>query len=103
MKNLFSLFDVYYRSYWGFPGGSAVKNLPAMQERQEIPVQSLGWEDPLEEAMATQSSILSRKIPWTEKPVGLQSMGTQHQTRPSMHVQYELLHINFTYKVEFKE
>ena len=71
MKILFSLFGVYYRSYWGFPGGSAVKNLPAMQVRQEIPVQSLGWEDPLEEAMATHSSILARKIPWTEEPVGL--------------------------------
>ena len=42
-----------------------VKNLPAMQETW---VQSLGWEDPLEEGMATHSSILAWKIPWTEEP-----------------------------------
>ena len=40
-------------------------------------VQSLGWEDPLEEEMANHSSILAGKIPWTEKPGGLQSMGLQ--------------------------
>ena len=46
-----------------FPGGSAVKNPPAMQEPQETQVRSLGPEDPLEEEMATHSSILSWKIP----------------------------------------
>ena len=51
-----------------------VKNLPAIQETQ---VQSLGQEDPLEEEMATYSSILAWRIPWTEKPGGLQSMGSQ--------------------------
>ena len=51
-----------------------VKNLPAMQETQ---VQSLGWEDPLEKGMATHSSILAWKIPWTEEPGGLLSMGLQ--------------------------
>ena len=51
-----------------------VKNLPAMQETQ---VQSLGQEDPLEKKMATHSSILACKIPWTEEPGGLQSMGLQ--------------------------
>ena len=51
-----------------------VKNMPAMQETQ---VQSLGWEDPLEKGMATHSSILAWRIPWTEKPSGLQSMGSQ--------------------------
>ena len=51
-----------------------VKNLPAMQETW---VQSLGWEDPLEKRMATHSSILAWKIPWTEDPVRLQSMGSQ--------------------------
>ena len=40
-------------------------------------VQSLGWEDPLEEGMATNSSVLAWRIPWTEKPGGLQSMGSQ--------------------------
>ena len=62
----------------GFPGDSAVKNPPAMQETQ---VQSLDWQDPLEEEMATHSSILAWKIPWTEKPGRLQSMGSQSQTR----------------------
>ena len=50
------------------------KNLPAMQETQ---VQSLGREDPLEEKMATHSSILAWRIPWTEEPGGPQSMGSQ--------------------------
>ena len=50
-----------------------VKNLPAVQETW---VRSLGWEDPLEEEMATHSSILVWKIAWTEKPGGLQSMGS---------------------------
>ena len=57
-----------------------VKNLPAMQE---TPVRSLGWEDPLEKGMATHSSILAWRIPWTEEPGGLQSMGLQSQTRLS--------------------
>ena len=47
----------------GFPSGSVVKNLPAMQELQVTQVQSLGWEDPLEESMATHSSILAWRIP----------------------------------------
>ena len=48
-----------------------------MQETQEMWIQSLGWEDPLEEEMATDSSILAWRIPWTEKPGGLQPMGSQ--------------------------
>ena len=55
----------------GFPGGSVVKNLPAMQELQEMWVQSLGREDPLEEGMATHSNIFAWRIPWTEEPGGL--------------------------------
>ena len=51
-----------------------VKTLPAMQETQ---VQFLGWEDPLEKGMATHSSILTWRIPWTEESRGLQSMGLQ--------------------------
>ena len=54
-----------------------VKKLPAMQETQEMWVQSLGWEDPLEKGMATHSSILAWEIPWTEEPDGLQSMESQ--------------------------
>ena len=60
-----------------------VKNLPAVQE---IPVQSLGLDDPLEKEMATRSSILAWEIPWTEEPGGLQSMGSQrvrHDLRTS--------------------
>ena len=51
-----------------------VKNLPAVRETW---VQSLGREDPLEKEMATHSSILGWKIPWTEEPGGIQSMGSQ--------------------------
>ena len=51
-----------------------VKHLLTMQETQ---VQSLGWEDPLEKEMATHSSTLAWKIPWTEEPSRLQSMGSQ--------------------------
>ena len=51
-----------------------VKNLLAVQETQ---VQCLGQEDPLEEEMSTHSSILAWKIPWTEEPDGLQSLGSQ--------------------------
>ena len=54
-----------------------VKNRPAMQEMQEMRVQSLGREDPLEKEMATHSSILAWRIPWTEEPGRLQSMGSQ--------------------------
>ena len=48
-----------------------------MQETQKTQVQSLGWEDLLEEDMATHSNILAGKIPWTEEPSGLQSIGSQ--------------------------
>ena len=51
-----------------------VKHLPTMQETW---IQSLGWEDLLEKDMATHSSILTWRIPWTEEPGGLQSMGSQ--------------------------
>ena len=51
----------------GFPGGSMIKNMPAMQQTW---VQSLGGEDPLEEGLATHSTILSWRIPWTESPSG---------------------------------
>ena len=52
-----------------------------MQETQEMRVWSLGQEDPLEEGMANQSSILAWKIPWTKEPGGLQSMGPQNWTQ----------------------
>ena len=53
-----------------------VKNLPAMQETQEIWVRSLGQKDALEKEMATHSSIPAWQIPWTEEPGRLQSMGS---------------------------
>ena len=58
----------------GFPRASIIKNLLANQETQ---VQSLGREDPLKKEMATHSSIVAWKIPWTEEPGGLQSMGSK--------------------------
>ena len=71
-------FKLYLAAYifylMGFPGGSVVKNPTAKQEMQ---VQSLGWEDPLEKELATHSSILGWEIPWTEEPGELQSMGSQ--------------------------
>ena len=62
---------------WGSPGGSVVKNPPAMQKLQETQVQSLGQEDLLGEGMVTHSTILALRISWTEEPGGLQSMGSQ--------------------------
>jgi len=59
----------------GFPDGSVVRNPPAMWELQETWVRSLDLEYPLEEGVATHSSILAWRIPWTEKPGRLQSMG----------------------------
>ena len=68
-------------SHMGFPGGSVVKNLPAVQETR---VQPLDQEDPLEKEMATHSSILVWRIPQTEEPGGLQVHGvTKSQTRLS--------------------
>ena len=60
--------------HMGFSGGSKVKNLPAMQETQVL---SLSWKDPLKKEMAAHSRTLAWRIPWTEEPRGLQSMGLQ--------------------------
>ena len=76
----------------GFPHSSVVKNLPAMKERKEMPVQSLGQENPLEEGMATHSGILALKLPWTEAPGGLQSIGSQR----AGHDRSEHIHIHIT-------
>jgi len=59
----------------GFSRGSAVKNPPAMQDKQERQVRSLGQEDPLEKGMATHSSILAWRIPWTEDLAGYSPWG----------------------------
>ena len=59
-----------------------------MEETQETWVPSLGWEDPLEEGMATHSSILAWRIPQTEEPGGLQSMGSQRVGYDRAHTQH---------------
>ena len=66
---------VFTHIYYGLSlVAQSVKNLPAVQETQ---VQSLGWKHPLEEEMATHSSILAWEIPWTEEPGRLKSMGSR--------------------------
>jgi len=84
---LYKYYIFWFEATWragGFLGGSAVKNLPRMQETQNLPrmqetqetgVRSLGRKDPLEEEMAIHYSILAGKVPWIEDPCGLQSMG----------------------------
>ena len=77
---LFSLLPLVYICLWVFKVLQAflmawmVKNLPVLQENE---VRSLGREDPLGKGMATHSSILAWRIPWPEKPGGLQSIGLQ--------------------------
>ena len=67
-----------YLLHWqADPFGSAVKNPPAVQKMQEMWVGSLGPENLLEEGMATHSNILTWRIPWTEQPGGLWSMGSE--------------------------
>ena len=67
-------FNIYVPYYEASLVAQWLQNLPAMQEMQ---IQSLGQEDPLEEGMATHSGILAWEMPWTEKPSRLQSMGSQ--------------------------
>ena len=66
--------DVKVVVLWASLVAQSLKHLPAMWETW---IRSLGWEDPLEKEMATYSSILAWRIPWTEEPGGLQSMGSQ--------------------------
>ena len=76
----------------GFPIGLGVKNLPAMQETR---VRSLGRDDPLEKGMATHSSMLAWRIPWTKEPGMLQSMLSQrvrHDGSNSMNARSSLFH-----------
>ena len=78
-----------------------VKNTSAMQETQEMGVQSLGQEDTLEREMATHSRILAWEIPWTEESGGLQSMGLQRikynlvmkQQQISLHICLSFFHL----------
>ena len=85
----------------GSPGGSVVKNPPAMQETQEMSVQSLGRGKPLEEGMAIHSRVVAWIVPWTEEPGGLQSLGSQRaghdreHTRGSCSGEVECYHLLF--------
>ena len=91
---ILEVFGVLSTSWSGFPGGSAVKNPPAMQKMQETWVRSLGREDPLEEGMATHSSILVWRVPWTEEPAGLQFMALQrvgHDWSDWAHMQVNMM------------
>ena len=78
-QNVFEL-QLNRLKYYHLKGASTValqqRIHPAMQEPQEAWVLSLGWDDPLEEGMATHSSILAWRIPWTVEPGELQSMGS---------------------------
>ena len=65
--------ELFICLFWASLVAKSVKNLPAMQETQ---VQSLGWEDPLEKEIATHSSILAWRIPWTEESMGSQESYT---------------------------
>ena len=71
-------FSLSLAKYSNFPGGSEVKHLPAMQETR---VSTLGREDPLEKEMATHSSILAWRIPWTEEPWGHKESDTTEVTK----------------------
>ena len=73
-----------------------------MQEMQEMWVWTLGQEDPLEEEMATHFSILAEKIPWTEKPGGLQSMGSQRDGHSWAIVHKHMIKINNVYVLNKK-
>ena len=72
-KSWTRLSDFHFR-FWLPVVARTIKNLPVVRESQ---VRSLGWEDPLEDGIATHFSILAWRIPWTEEPGGLQSVGSQ--------------------------
>ena len=87
VKRILNLHKAIPKHGWAFLVAQTVKNPPAMKETQ---VWSLSQEDPLEEEMATHSSILAWRIPWTEESGGLQSMGLQrvrHDSVTSNHFQ----------------
>ena len=69
--------DQFYQFSIGLPWWFTIKNLPAIQKTQVL---LLGLEDPQEKEMAAHSSILAQRIPWTEEPAGLQSIGSQRVT-----------------------
>ena len=83
------------------PVAQQVKNLPAMQETQQMRVLSLGQEDPLEKEMATHSSILAWETPWTEEPGGLHPRGQQSHTQLNTHTQDMNIRENWTLPATF--
>ena len=93
-----SIIVIWLKLPWASLMAQRVKNLPAMQETQ---VQSLGWEDPLEKGMASHSSILAWRTPWTEEPCGLQFMGSQRVGHHWM-TQIQSLHSPYMYQVLVK-
>ena len=83
---IFLLRFVSLKLGWASLVAQRLKCLPAMQETWVL---SLGQEDPLEKEMATQSSILVWRIPWTEEPGGLQSMGSESDTTERLHFHFQ--------------
>ena len=77
LQNLKVVKSAAARTSLGYPSGSAVKKPPPVQELQELRVQTLAQDEPLEERMAAHSSILVWRIPWTAEPGGRQSMQSQ--------------------------
>ena len=69
--------NLFCSRYWAFPDGASGKEHACQCRRHETRVRSLGQKDPLEESMATHSSMLAWRIPWTEEPGGLQSRALQ--------------------------
>ena len=67
--------DIFCIYSEGFPGGASSKEPSCQRRRRETQVRTLGWEDPLKEGMATHTTILSWRIPWTAEPGKLQSIG----------------------------
>ena len=81
----------------GFPGSSVVKKIQLPM--QEMQILSLGWEDPLEKEIIIHSSILAWKIPWTEEPCRLQSMGLQSKC----HKNKEIGDLQLEYVSKFRQ
>ena len=79
----------------GFHSGSVVKNPPAVQEPQEMWVQSLGREDPLEEGMETHSSVLAWRIPWTEEPSRLRSSWDRKELDTTEQLTLSLFYVSY--------
>ena len=75
LVRILKFYFLYTYDVWASLMAQMVKRLPAVQETTGV--RSLGWEDPLEKEMATHSSTLACKIPWTEEPGRLKSMGSQ--------------------------